>query len=107
MLPHFQLNWKCGSKFFTIHYSLFTLHRASASEAATRTTTTEATAEATATRTTTTARTSEATATLSATTATATEAEGTVTSKQVQTIDDVQHSIAGNGIVLRVVTLHG
>ena len=88
-----------------VHHSTFNVQRSLHH----RTTATEATAKAAASEAATATATAAAEAartTLTATaTATATTAEAT--SKEVQTIDDVQHCIAGNGIILRITALHG
>ena len=69
--------------------------------------TVEATAtEATATATATTTRATETTATATTTT-TATEEAILANSEEVQTIDDMQHGVVGNGIVLGIAALHG
>ena len=67
----------------------------SEASAATRTATAEASTTTTATRT---ARASEASTTA---------AEGTTTSEEVQTIDDVNHPIAGDGVILCIVARQG
>ena len=69
-----------------------------------------ATTEATATATTTTCRHTTGhtarTHTLTTTATTTTEEAILATGKDVGAEDDVQHSIVGNGIVLRITTLH-
>ena len=73
-------------------------------EPATTGTASEATSEASATRT----ASAEASTTTTGTTRTARTSKATTTvlkaSKEVQTIDDVNHSVAGDGVILCIVT---
>ena len=75
-------------------------------EPATTGTAAEATAEASATRTATAeaSTTTTATRTARASEASTTAAEGTTTSEEVQAIDGVNHTIAGDGVILCIVT---
>ena len=87
---------------FIMHYELRL-----ALEPATTGTTAEATTEATATRTATTeAATATTRTTRTARTTRAAKATATVleASKEIQTVDDVYHTIAGNGVILCIIT---
>ena len=84
---------------FVMHYELCIVLEPTATGS-----TAEATTEATATRT---ATTEAATAT-TRTTRTTRAAKATATvleaSKEIQTVDDVYHTIAGNGVILCIIT---
>ena len=86
---------------FVHHRPLGLHHRTSATEA-----TAEAAASEAATATATATTTAEAARATLTTTATAT-ATAEATSKEIQAIDDVQHCIVCNGIILRIAALHG
>ena len=71
-------------------------------------TTSEATAEASATGTATAKSATTATAATGTRTARATRTtEGTTAAKEVQTIDDVNHTVAGDGVILGITALGG
>jgi len=87
---------------FVMHYELCIVLEPTATG-----TTAEATTEATATRTATTeAATATTRTTRTARTTRAAKATATVleASKEIQTVDDVYHTIAGNGVILCIIT---